>query len=142
MKIISEKYKPRRTGLMADVAEAKLSGRKRIPLKTAVDVYGALNITGQLRIRKGIHCAVRRWGSGLFLVIDPAKRKPRHSSTSHARLRKTINSLKKGECLLLTTPLEVFKFHNVRATLLEQGTEVRCKRNCTNLMVWKTRSAK
>jgi hypothetical protein len=48
-----------------------------------------------------------------------------------------IKGLKKRECLLLTTPLEVFQFHNLRSTLAGQSTIVRCKRNCTNLMVWK-----
>lgn len=134
MKIIRESYRARRTGLMGKIAQAQKKGVRYIPLKTAVDVYGAINIMGQLKIHHGIEIAVRRFGNKMYLLIDPPEHKP--CKATHTQLRQKLRDLKKGECLLLTTPLEVYHFHNLRRTLASQGDTVRCKRNCDNLMVW------
>ena len=139
MKVIDLKYTPRRTGLMDRIKDARDRGVKSVLLTTAADTYGAINIQGQVFRHRGVRATVRRVGNQVRLFLDAKPKKPGPGVRSHTNFQNKVKALRDGECLLLTTPLEVHSMFASRQTLKHGGTEIRCKRNCTNLMVWKTR---
>lgn len=136
MKIITKPYKPRRTDLMARIAEAYANGVKVLQLRTAVDVYGAVNIQAHVRLKYGVNTQVAYEGSNVVMRIGP-RGKSNPPQRNHAKLRKVVSGLGRDQCLLLTTPLEAWGFMITKAALRAQGITVRCMRNCNNLMVWK-----
>lgn len=142
MKVITQEWKSRNTGLVGRIRHAIKCKHKQIELKTPVDVYGYVNLRPCLT-SAGMNTVMRRRGKKVVVLIDPsgADKVAKSARKYSPELRKALINLpkQKDACLLITTALETYHYTNMRGYLRDYyGVQLKTARNCQNVMVWRT----
>jgi len=137
MKIITKERTQTMSGLVGRVRETIRLGHKTFTLTTPVDVYSYNCLRGGLK-KAGLPTFSRRRGQKVVVYVGKHPTQKPSLPARNPRLCKALRKLKPGsdKCVLLTTPLEVAQFLNLRIFLKRSNIVFRSARNCSNVMVW------